>query len=134
MRVSAAFGAGAGVPDAADTAVTYFDGFAMNLSRHEGLQNQYVVPACSALPPAARPGVTSMPQTGSFTLSFTSRLATGPRLLHQGYHGQVLPLPATPGIVCYNLCETAPGEPRHPGRRFRVQTYGIQGLLQDPRR
>ena len=70
MRVSAPFaaavrlGGGAG----AGAGAVYFEGLATNLSRHEGLQNQYVVPAWSALPPAARSGVTSMSQTGSLTV------------------------------------------------------------------
>jgi hypothetical protein len=42
-------------------------GSATNRSRQLGLQNQYVVPACSALPPSASPGITSMPHTGSIT-------------------------------------------------------------------
>jgi hypothetical protein len=46
-----------------------FAGSATNRSRQLGLQNQYVVPACSALPPSASPGVTSMPQTGSITVA-----------------------------------------------------------------
>ena len=68
MRVSCGLRRRAGVEGDADADATYFDGLATNLSRHEGLQNQYVVPACSALPPAALPGVTSIPQTGSFTV------------------------------------------------------------------
>src|SRR4026207_1542311 len=55
MLVSAAVGAGACLGGAADAALTYFDGLAANLPRHEGLQNQYVAPAWSALPPAAPP-------------------------------------------------------------------------------
>jgi hypothetical protein len=69
--VSAAFGAGDCLGAVEGAGVTYFNGFATNLSRHEGLQNQYVIPACSALPPAAPSGVTSMPQTGSLTFPTT---------------------------------------------------------------
>src|SRR5262245_34462119 len=46
-------------------------GSATNRSRQPGLQNQYVVPACSALPPSASPGVTFMPHTGSITVAAT---------------------------------------------------------------
>src|SRR5262245_22291550 len=44
-------------------------GWATNRSRQLGLQNQYVVPACSALPPSASPGVTSIPHTGSLAVA-----------------------------------------------------------------
>ena len=50
-------------------------GSATNRSRQLGLQNQYVVPACSALPPSASPGITSMPHTGSIT---TAEAAAAP--------------------------------------------------------
>jgi hypothetical protein len=50
----------------------YLAGSARNRSWHFWLQNQYVVPSCSADPPFARPGVTVMPQTGSFVLASCS--------------------------------------------------------------
>src|SRR6185312_681380 len=44
-------------------------GSAMNFSWHFGLQNQYVWPACSALPPFASPTLTVIPHTGSLVVS-----------------------------------------------------------------